>query len=175
MDALVFIIAIVWAIFSLAQKSQKKQKKRTPQAAARRPEAPKRPAAAQSAGERQRMPDGSMEATSGEGTEDKRKKHGAKAPAKSEQPGRNARPVREAQTMLPPRPASVTAMQTAMAAAAEGEDPCHEEMLAPHSDRRSPSPLDAPDESERAQDLLRGVIFAEILTRPADRRRLRMR
>ena len=38
-----------------------------------------------------------------------------------------------------------------------------------------PLAWDEEDEAARAQDLLRGVIFAEILTRPADRRRLRMR
>ncbi len=77
--------------------------------------------------------------------------------------------------MLPPRPASIAAMQTAMASAAEGEDPCHEDMLAPQVASRRASSWDAADDDALARDLLRGVIFAEILTRPADRRKLRMR
>ncbi len=59
------------------------------------------------------------------------------------------------------------ATQHQMAQAAEGEDPCH-----PGSAPQEPSPIFEPERTQvdpRAQELLRGVIMSEILTRPCDR------
>ena len=59
------------------------------------------------------------------------------------------------------------ATQHQMAQAAEGEDPCH-----PGSAPQEPSPIFEPERTQvdpRAQELLRGVIMSEILTRPCER------
>lgn len=193
MDALIVIIGIVWGIFSLTQKNQKKQKmqaNRHKDAPGSRPtvedakrqaaDQPAQPATAQRTAparpsEWQRMLGGSVEAVpGGDMPKGEVPKRSAKAHAKPAQPAAQ-QPRGEAQTMLPPRPASIAAMQTAMASAAEGEDPCHEDMLAPQVASRRASSWDAADDDALARDLLRGVIFAEILTRPADQRKLRMR
>lgn len=73
--------------------------------------------------------------------------------------------------------------QSELLEAAEGEDPCHAghapgstkaertEIAAPEREAlgEAASEEEAPD--ERAQDILRGVIMSEILTRPCERRR----
>ena len=70
--------------------------------------------------------------------------------------------------------------QSVLQHAGEGEDPCHaggaRSTTKAERKAKEAEPPFAPDEaegSEFAQDVLRGVIMSEILTRPCDRRAMR--
>lgn len=196
MDALIAVIGLIWAVYSIVEKQKKKKAKAaawpTEEAGAKA-----EPAAAgaepKQKGEWQRMlgelDEALEEDDEDEEDEDEEEKKAPAARAGKHKPAQRAaakaqpegarpqaaQPVKQEETMLPERPESVRPVQLAMALAAEGEDPCHEDLFSAPDEPMRPLAWDEEDEAARAQDLLRGVIFAEILTRPADRRRLRMR
>jgi len=66
--------------------------------------------------------------------------------------------------------------QQQMNAAAEGEDPCHHGEASPLLEEETDSPIydeqTGKNRQAMAQDVLRGVIMSEILTRPSERRRI---
>lgn len=65
--------------------------------------------------------------------------------------------------------------QVEMERAGEGEDPCHDDYVQPVYMPAEAMNGEYREESEAAQELLRGIVLSEILLKPQDRRRMRMR
>ena len=180
MDVFIVICLVVWAI---VRASQKQVKSSAGQAAKTMPRAPQ--------GEWQQMLGRFAEAAR-EISEDPeemptvkeqpapahkrahKKEGGAPISREAAAAERSARVEHrlDAERMNRMQPRTVT--QEEMERAGEGEDPCHDLSAAAYAVPRSPhpSPQDAQDE---AQELLRGIILSEILVKPQDRRRMRMR
>lgn len=116
------------------------------------------------------------------------------APEKGKQPAREARPERMVTQLqmelagegedpchpgMPGHERGIHLHETtqeAMRAAGEGEDPCHAGSAPLPESAVYDSPIYASQSEERealAQDVLRGVIMSEILTRPAERRAMK--
>ncbi|WP_102411970.1 hypothetical protein [Beduinella massiliensis] len=180
MDVLIVIGLVVWAI---VRASQKQVKNSAGQAAKAMPRAPQgewqqmlgrfAEAAKQISEDPEEMP--KVEEQPAPSHKRMHKKEGG-APILREASAveRSARVEHrlDAERMSRMQPRTVT--QEEMEQAGEGEDPCHE-LGTPSYAAPQPRMQHAQDVQDEAQELLRGIILSEILTKPQDRRRMRMR
>lgn len=179
MDVLIVIGLVVWAI---VRASQKQVKSSAGQAAKTMPRAPQ--------GEWQQMLGRFAEAARqiSEDPEERptvkeqpvsshkrmhKKEDSAPIPREAAAVERSARVEHrlDSERMNRMQPRTVT--QEEMERAGEGEDPCHD-LNAPSYAASQPLQY-AQDAQDEAQELLRGIILSEILVKPQDRRRMRMR
>ena len=147
MDDLVVVVLIVFAVFNAVRNGKKKKKKG--QSAGPALSAKQKRAAAQ----KDRQADFSAAfARSHESAESEAKTKAAKD-ERLHGPGIHLHSVTQAQ----------------MSEAQEGEDPCHAGSAPALTAEETPQTLGDPLRGAMADDLLRGVIMSEILTRPCQR------
>lgn len=179
MDVLIVIGLVVWAI---VRASQKQVKSSAGQAAKSMPRAPQgewqqmlgrfAEAAREISEDPEEMPTVKEQPVSSHKRMYK-KEGSAPIPREAAAVERSARVEHrlDAERMNRMQPRTVT--QEEMERAGEGEDPCHDFVQPSHAAPQPPQySQDAQDE---AQELLRGIILSEILVKPQDRRRMRMR
>lgn len=181
MDVLIVIGLVVWAI---VRASQKQVKSKAGQAAKTMPRAPQgewqqmlgrfAEAARQISEDPEEMPTVKEQPASSHKRMHK-KESGSPMLREAAAAERSARVEHrlDAERMNRMQPRTVT--QEEMEQAGEGEDPCHDDREPAYATPSLPRIRYTQEAQDEAQELLRGIILSEILVKPQDRRRMRMR